>query len=502
MYKIKILILTIIVSALFGILAGRGIWRAVSPPLLPPARHPLNSLVSVTHKAADSENIFARKAFFLPYLPVSAVIYMNAYENFILFVNGRRAGWSADMNVFREFHQNMPLIRYNLPWHPSVQSDISRGKEWLYIFDITSLLKIGKNVLAVQVKSPSAPAAFAVHCAVVKKNREQVRIITDATWKINRLPLIKSGRDWFMPNFDDTEWETADILTASVLKSDLPKCYMDHKIYSLPFEAPFITHPHFPSRELFFRYNIFIPSDAEDFWIRFISNTNAHIFLNGNYVSAHPRSKNLIGAYDLIQYIIAGKPNSIAVRLEPSEQHPPVCFAMDGCVSGKYSQPLFFRTDPSWKVSSLISKDWTTCDDFGYNIVSAAIFKDSPLYKNTGYIKEYKGVIPAKHIPEQLLVFIIAGTCISLLVNLSGIFLINRIKQDIRFSYVSGLIFACLPGMFFLLSMALIESKKFITSAWVIFMYPKFWQISMPLVIFATIMLYYRFFCMISHNDS
>ncbi|CAN2044516.1 membrane hypothetical protein [Candidatus Magnetomoraceae bacterium gMMP-1] len=503
MHKLKIIIFILIISISFGFLFGRSLWRSISPPLLPPERKVLNSLLYISNKEGlKSDNIFLRKKFIMSHSPINAVIYINAYEDFILFLNEQKIAKSPDLLVLREFNPNESIMKSEKSWHASFQLDISRGREWVYVFDITAMLKKGKNVLALTVKSPNIPPILALECNIRMKNGKCIKITSDSSWKINSLPLRQWTREWIMIKFNDSYWESASLHKLLKNKPDLPKCYLDDNMFIRPFYAPFITHPDFSDKEQFFRYDIYVPPDVIDFWIRLTANNDLDLFFNGNQViNVSSSIENIIDIYDLVQYMLPGKINQLAIRLEGGKQGLPVFLAMDGCILRKNYRPIFFNTGSDWRVSNLVFNNWTQVNDFGYEVTYASIFKLFSLYENTIYTKNYKGVILSKYIPKGLIICIILSSAMLIVINFFSIAWMKfKLKKQDLDRGVFQLIFSYIPSSFFLLLIFIIESKKFLNSMWPIFMYPKFWQITVMLIVFITLFLYCRSIRMIIKN--
>jgi lysophospholipase L1-like esterase len=83
---------------------------------------------------------------------------------------------------------------------------VGQGSEWSTAerFDITPLLKVGKNVIAVRATNAGGPGACMLS-GNVKNGNQSIDVSTNATWKA---AIIRRAQ-WSTPDLDDSSWPKA-----------------------------------------------------------------------------------------------------------------------------------------------------------------------------------------------------------------------------------------------------------------------------------------------------
>ncbi len=123
---------------------------------------------------APAEPRFFRRAFDVPAVPRRAVLLITADDEFEAFLNGARVG-SGDS------------------W------------QWVYRFDVGPLLRQGRNVLAVRVRS-TLPGPGGL---VLRLKGLPTDLVSDAEFRVTR---DQPPDGWQQPDFDDSAWQQAFVL--------------------------------------------------------------------------------------------------------------------------------------------------------------------------------------------------------------------------------------------------------------------------------------------------
>ncbi|WP_419189711.1 c-type cytochrome [Stieleria marina] len=137
-------------------------------------------------KKADNQTVYLRTTFDLIGKVQSASVSASADNQFTLFVNGER---------------------------------VMSGKAWeqLETADLTSHLKEGKNVFAVQAANQGGIAAFTLRADVTRRDGTETRVVTSGKWKAS--PAATKG--WKTAGFDDSQWSQA-VSLGTVGEKSLP----------------------------------------------------------------------------------------------------------------------------------------------------------------------------------------------------------------------------------------------------------------------------------------
>ena len=132
--------------------------------------------------AKDNQTVYLRRTFELKAVPKSATLLLTADDFFTLFVNGREVDHSAadpkDTNVWQHVHT----------------------------VDLTPLLTVGKNILAVRAVNSGGAAGFVARLEMPG----QTAVETDARWKVDSQGL--TADDWTSSAFDDSAWSPASVV--------------------------------------------------------------------------------------------------------------------------------------------------------------------------------------------------------------------------------------------------------------------------------------------------
>lgn len=156
-----------------------------------------------------SGNGYFRKSFNVASLPHRAYFVVSGTEELSVYVNGKIAG-SLSFSGAR----------------PST------------ILDVTKLLRVGKNLLAVKVGSNVHGVAPELIGRLVLMNLGDLRreIKSDDSWRVARKDAFqKEGMvDWSSPDYNDLHWAAANIVSNNSVSSSLPLTVSEHVYKTFP----------------------------------------------------------------------------------------------------------------------------------------------------------------------------------------------------------------------------------------------------------------------------
>ena len=121
----------------------------------------------------DNEPIYLRKTFEAPSKLASARLYATCDNYAEIWINGKRVGEAPD-------------------WGDPIMRD-----------DVASLLKPGKNVIAVRAQNKGGVAAFVLKLSMEGVTPEASHVLSDLSWKLS----FSNPDGWEQPDFDDSGWK-------------------------------------------------------------------------------------------------------------------------------------------------------------------------------------------------------------------------------------------------------------------------------------------------------
>lgn len=133
-------------------------------------------------RTADAQTVALRSSFTLPRTPHESTIYITADDYFTLYINGKQAD------------QSTPDPKDTLLW------------QHVHRRNITSLLRTGKNVIAVKATNAGGTAGVVARVEVEGKPV----LLSDNSWKTLDAPSLPA--DWSAIAFNDTAWSAAHVV--------------------------------------------------------------------------------------------------------------------------------------------------------------------------------------------------------------------------------------------------------------------------------------------------
>lgn len=150
-----------------------------------PARDGVSGISWIwTRSRADVSDCFARRSFTLEERPVRAALRLTVDNGYEVYVNGQRVGREAGGSA----------------------SDWATAERYA----VGSLLRKGKNVVAIHGVNLGGPAGIAALLTMTFADGSERVIPTDGTWKAARTRPAGAGQSWAAAAYDDRDWPTAD----------------------------------------------------------------------------------------------------------------------------------------------------------------------------------------------------------------------------------------------------------------------------------------------------
>jgi 4-amino-4-deoxy-L-arabinose transferase-like glycosyltransferase len=244
------------------------------------------------------------------------------------------------------------------------------------VYDITSRLEIGTNVLAVLTTRRTYPgtARIAVEGEYEDWHGTRVPIVSDATWKVApyRQRQPDAGPLWLDRHFDDTNWEKA--------KTDGTPGPDDHGTVLFPpwiftgtLDGYWVWPQEATADKGYFRHTLDLPSGPRDAWLRVATSAGFSLVVNGVPIAeqegpsqeALPSQPLRVHIYDVTPYLRRG-PNSIALKAYTKRTDRRVY--ADGLIVERSGKEHLLGTSSAWRSSAVPPPGWAerAYDDSGW----------------------------------------------------------------------------------------------------------------------------------------
>lgn len=231
---------------------------------------------------------YFRKRFDLPGKVKHAWIKIAATDAFEVNVNRNPLGKVYLWRPTRPFQNGTSEKgQVLLPQEPAMALNFPREYQWdghdtwklpTYL-EITSSLKQGKNIIAIEVESRLAPARTSFVGEIQLWSGEIIPIQSDDSWLGEPVPTGPQFVDWTELFYWDKNWRPA-------VKADAPseKCIrsLAEAIYQEPFAGNWIRHPDAPSEAaVHYRATWNIREPIDEAWLRLVANRSFEVLVNG-----------------------------------------------------------------------------------------------------------------------------------------------------------------------------------------------------------------------------
>jgi hypothetical protein len=214
--------------------------------------------------ANPSPSNYFRKDIYLSAAPDEAWIQIAATDRYMLYVNGHLL-------------DERPFIGIN----PSG------------VYDLKTLLKTGKNALAIAVQRKSYPgsAQIIVRGFYALPASPEQEFYSDSTWRAsNTADGIVGSYPWNATDLDDTFWAFAKKGSAEGRFPVIDWTNFDPRLLESKPEAKWIGPAHRASFEASFTYNLKVPGDRKETWLQIAATGDYDVSINGDLVASQPFS--------------------------------------------------------------------------------------------------------------------------------------------------------------------------------------------------------------------
>lgn len=244
------------------------------------------------------------------------------------------------------------------------------------IFDLKSLLKPGKNVIAIHVIRYSFPGSAQLlvrgfYGIVGSPVQEFWSDLRDQSWRASKTPDgILGGYTWENPLLDDSFWPLPQAGAASERFPIIEQVPVDPRLLASRPVAKWITPAEGSPRQASFQYHLMLPKDRRETWLQIAAPGNYDLVINGRLITTEiglppapitkvvqeslPLSPPLL-AYDITRWLHTGD-NTLLVRVSSQTMQPAVMLAEGYTALPDHSVRTFY-TDGNWQTLSYSSEE-------------------------------------------------------------------------------------------------------------------------------------------------
>jgi hypothetical protein len=359
-------VLVVTLGCLLGLL-GFAIWDKAPTPL---TSVPWSSDAQWIQTEQPSYRLYARHTFNLASKAQAAWLRLSADNSFILYVNGKQQGRQlATSNSSLPFASRNTLDNQNI--NDSASYDVRLENRFIgyhnhwkqtYYVDLSSVLQVGKNVIALEVQKHRQDVRFIAEGYVYPvKGGNPINFTTGKSdWRISTFEENNQSSTWFEPDFPDNGWSSAK-LGGSIKERTFSR--LSPNIFNRFLEGSWITGTESDKGELWLQ-KTWDTSQVQEAqpraFIRFSGEGEHSLLLNGqmvdNYVSEDSRNLHQFEVTDLLKHgkntIIARVARSLTNNSDDAKKLP-LGFFLDGWRETRNGEVFdAIATDSSWKTST------------------------------------------------------------------------------------------------------------------------------------------------------
>lgn len=318
---------SLIVVSLFGILLGYFVWKSAFT--YTPHSYPISfEYAQWITSPSGSPQAYFRKEIFVHGYPVRTWIKIAASDSYILYINGRKIDKKRYLSL-----------------------NVSG------IYDISSYLQSGKNIIAVEVDRKSYPGGvqLAVEGGFSMQMQSSVnRFISDGTWKVasNEERQGKKAITWYAKKFDDINWVNAR-LAGKVIPGEVSPVDIRHELITTPPKGKWIGHPDPTVRRILFVKRFEVPGRIDDAWLRVAASTQYDLIVNGIKIITKDKFENRLDIYRIAPLIKKGL-NTIGIGINGNLSSPYIM--ADGDIFMPDGVKIGLKTDTAWKIYNSTDK--------------------------------------------------------------------------------------------------------------------------------------------------
>jgi 4-amino-4-deoxy-L-arabinose transferase-like glycosyltransferase len=346
---------------------------------------------------------YARHVFELGSEPLGAWLRISADNQYKLFINGQLVDFqvkTSNSSPYRLSGRNLGEQNFNdsLSYGAKVIAtyQLDHNQEWQlpgYI-DITRYLKLGRNVLAVEVQKGRKAARLAVEGGVYTIRGDlSIDLSTGTTlWRTSQLSSVRMEKPWNDPQFVDLQWTPATDL-GSVTESTYSR--LSPLLYSQLLDGFWIGGKQSSAHDSWLQTTWSLPTDRLRGYLRFAARGEYEILLNGLLLKHFDAEDgSLLHMYDVSNFLHAGV-NTLQIHLsQPLQPSPSEILSgafLDGWVEDGNGMLLStVRTDATWQTAPDPSLQASSTA----NVLAVPIPKSfTRTYEGDGYLLNYPDVL-------------------------------------------------------------------------------------------------------------
>ena len=258
-------------------------------------QHPLRSTAYsnpwIRAAGSPSQAAYFRKNFEISGNVRHAWIKIAAADSFEVNVNRNPLGRQYLWRPTRPFQSGSSERGQVLSWRePAMALNFPRDYQWnghdnwrlaTYI-ELTSSLRPGRNVIAIESESRSQYAAVTFEGEIQLWSGEIIPLRSDETWYAEPAPPGPQLFDWTETRYWDSEWRGAVACEGPALRG-LRSC--PEAIYREPFRGEWIRHNSVPGDvPVNFSVDWSLDAPIDEAWLRLIANRSYELYINDRRV--------------------------------------------------------------------------------------------------------------------------------------------------------------------------------------------------------------------------
>jgi hypothetical protein len=459
---------------LLGMLAFYA-WDKTPPPIERVTWSPTTQWIT-PHE--PSYRIYARHTFYLADKGQVGSLKIAADNDYILYVNGRTVAQELSVLGFplslgtqtSERWQNLnDSVSYR---DPGVGNHmLANARDWklaTYV-DLTRYLRVGKNVIAIELQKGRTDPRLAIEGSVyISSDSAPIDLSTGATpWLVSTVSQNRQNQQWYETGFPDQGWPEA-MAIGSVKEATYSRT--SSHIYDRVLEGNWIAGNESPEGAVWLRGEWQVPDQQKRAFVRFAGDGEYALMINGLLVRRYAKDDgNQLHIFEVTNYLHPGG-NILGVQLirplDPKltdARNGPLGFFLDGWVETAQNQIINpISTNSAWSFTDQPIQGWMDGDGEGQSAIEVRT-SDPNEFQRQFEGNAYLGNFP-DYLWHQSLWQLVGIGCAALGAWGLGRFWLEQLgqglgqRQEHWDSFISGSALLA-PGTFFLIGIGLLKHR-------------------------------------------
>ena len=452
---------------LLGMLAFYA-WDKTPPPV---ERVTWSPTVQWITPQEPSYRLYTRRTFYLPDKVQVGSLKIAADNDFVLYVNGRAIAQELSvlgypLSLGTQTSERWQNLNDSVSYRdPGVGNHmLANARDWklaTYV-DLTRYLRVGKNVIALELQKGRTDPRLAIEGIVYPiSGIDPIDLSTGATpWLVSSVSENRQNQQWYDTDFPDQTWTEA--MTIGSVKEATYSRTSSH-IFDRVLEGNWITGQESSEGEVWLRGDWQVPDEPQRAFARFAGDGEYALMINGLLVRRYAKDDgNQLHMFEVTSYLHSGR-NTLAVQLIPpldpkltTARNGPLGFFLDGWVETAQNQVFAtIATDSSWSYIDRPIQGWVEGSGEGKSAI--AIKPANPNeFQRQFEGNAYQGNFP-DYLRHQSLWQLIGIVCATVWAWGLGRFWLGQ-RQNMWDSFISGSALL-LPGTFFLIGIGLLKHR-------------------------------------------